>query len=386
MIDVLLAQTREVDDVEAALREVLALLNLGQRLKKNSVGLLSCANAFLESGAVKAICERLPFPVVGINSLLNSTSLGALDAALLSLAVLTSDEIHFAAGLSEPLEPECRGAVIDAYLETERLLASRPALAIVQAPALASIAVGEKIARVFDEVSDSVPLFGSQAADYSTYLRAPQVIYNGEAFSDCLAMVLIEGRVQPRFDVFPVSPHKAIHQKAIVTASQGNVLMEVNGVPVLEYMESLGLCWYGHISGTHCIPIFLDRGDGNPPTARTIHSQTPEGHIVLCGDAPIDTTLGIGSLSPEDVLSTAAAVGQKAKFLRPNALVMYSCLSRNIALGLDYMAEIETLQRHLEGCVPYLFSYSSGEFCPVTRQDGRSHNEYHNMSLVTLSL
>ncbi|MDR1040910.1 MAG: hypothetical protein LBR80_12255 [Deltaproteobacteria bacterium] len=47
---------------------------------------------------------------------------------------------------------------------------------------------------------------------------------------------------------------------------------------------------------------------------------------------------------------------------------------------------MEALRREVAGRLPYLFSYSMGELRPVPLPDGRFHNEFHNMPLVTKSM
>jgi hypothetical protein len=382
MIDMLLAQTLEVDEKETALRDVLLQLDLPRHQKKHSVGILHCNHAFIESGVVKAVCERLPFPVVGMNTLLHSSALGLIDNVLLTLCVLTSDDVKFATGLSEPLSGDLRSAAADAYVETENLLSSRPAMGLVFGPSMTSCAVGELLVEILNEVSDEVPFFGALAADYSTFIRHPRTIFNGGAFEDRLALVLLEGKLSPRFFVYPVSDQKTIRQKAIVTDSDKNVIKKVNGMPALEFLESLGLSWAGHIAGTHSIPIFLDRNDGRVPIVRSILTQTPEGHIILCGNAPVDTTLGFGAIDQKHILDTVKRVSILMKLLTPDVFCLYSCISRNFALGLNYTAEVEAVHRDLAGLVPYLFSYSNGEICPTVMKDGSWRNEFHSMALI----
>ncbi|MDR2461137.1 MAG: FIST C-terminal domain-containing protein [Deltaproteobacteria bacterium] len=385
MINMLLAHTLEVDDKDLALRDILLQLDLPHCQKNHSVGIIHCTHPFIESGVVQAICERLPFPVLGINTLLHSSALGLVDNMLLTITVFTSDDIKFATGLSAPLEAKgnLKANIADIYVETENLMSSRPSLGLVFGPSLTYCAMGEILVEVLNEVSDGVPFFGALAADYSTYIRHPRIIYNGKTYNDRLGIILMEGKLSPRFCVYPVSDKKTIRQKAIVTDSEGNLIRKVNGMPVLEFLESLGLCWAGQISGTHTIPLFLDRNDGQPPIVRTIQSQTPDGGIILCGNAPVDTTLGFGAMDIKHILESVRRVSILMKLLNPDVFYLYSCISRNIALGLNYTAEMEAVHHDLEGLVPYLFSYSSGEICPLIQKDGRWHNEFHNMSLVT---
>jgi hypothetical protein len=101
------AYIEEIDDVEAAISEILAQLNLQNRLLKNSVGILHCYYEFLESGMVRGLCARLPFDVVGATTM----SLSAMGDMSLSVTVLTSGDIQFVTVISEELnfsfmEPE----------------------------------------------------------------------------------------------------------------------------------------------------------------------------------------------------------------------------------------------------------------------------------------
>ena len=385
MISAILANTVEVDEPEIALRDILTQLHLQKNLRKNSVGIIHCNNDFIESGAVEAICDRLPFPVVGINTLLNSSSLGLLDNMLLTICVLTSDQVNFAAVLSDPYTGEDTGPLTKMYVEAESLLSQRPSFMLLYSGIPDSTAVGERILTLLDRFSDGVPIFGSLPADFTTELKNPCVIYNGQAFPDRAAAILVEGQVTPVFNVQNVPLWRGIQQRAIVTESEGNIIKQVNGLPVIDFLESLGLCWYGQISGYNTIPLFLDKNDGNLPVVRSIYGQTAEGHIFISGDAPVDSTLGFGILDEQLVLRAVTEMGHSMKTLYSNIFYVLSCLSRNFALGLNYLADMEKFHAASLKTLPYIFSYSSGEFCPVTNPDGSLKNQFHNMSLVSLA-
>jgi hypothetical protein len=381
----LLSQTLEPDDVDRSVDDILGQLDLVRCQLRYSVGIVHCNQAFVESGAMKAVCDRLPFPTLGYNTYLHSTSLGLLANMLMTVTVLTSDTVKFAAGLSAPMSESIAAPAASLYVETENLLRARPAMGLTFAPNLEGVASGELLTETLDNVSDGVPFFGGQPADFTTFMRSPRVLFNGEAFPDRAGIVLVEGNVKPRFHVFPVDASKRIRQKAIITESEGNIVKQVNGMPVLEFMESLGLCFEGRVTGTHTIPLFIDRWDGSTPMVRAIQSQTPEGWLVLCGKAPVESTLGIGAIDQRHILEGVRRVSLRMKVLSPDVFVLYSCLSRNIVLGFNYAAEAEAVRQELAGQVPYIFAYTSGEICPLPLKDGRWRNEYHNMSLVTFS-
>ncbi|MDR2198401.1 MAG: FIST C-terminal domain-containing protein [Deltaproteobacteria bacterium] len=385
MIKTLLANTVEVDDIDIALQDILTQLNLGKNLRKNSLGIIHCRDDFIESGVVRAICDRLPFPVLGMNTILNSSSLGLLDNTLLTVSVLTSDSVNFAVGLSDPLTEGRATPLSKMYVEAENLLPRRPVFMFLYCGVYDYSALGEHVLKHLDDFSDGVPVFGSLPADYSVELRSPKIIYNGIAYSDRAAVVLVEGRITPVFSVRNVPLWRGIQRRAVVTSSSGNVIREVNGLPVIEFLESLGLCWYGQITGHNIIPIFVDRNDGNPPVVRVVHSQTRDDHILLTGDVPEGSTLGFGALDEREVISAVASLGVSMKKLYSDVFFVYSCISRNLALGLDYMAEMERFNTVAERKLPYVFSYSSGEFCPTLEADGSLVNRYHNMSLTSLA-
>jgi hypothetical protein len=382
----LISQTLEPDDVESAVREIMGQLDLGRNQLRNSVGLVHCNQAFVESGALRAICERLPFPVLGFNTFLHSSSLGLVDNMLLTATVLTSDTVKFAAGLSPPMTEDVRWPTAAMYIETENLLRGRPALGLVFGPNIYNLASGEIMTEALDEVSDGVPFFGSQPADFTTVMREPRVFFNGEAYDNRAALLLVEGDVRPRFNAVTVSPMNRIRQKAIVTASDANIVREVNGMPVLEFMDSLGLCFEGHVAGTHTIALFIDRKDGSEPMVRVVLNQTEEGWLVLSGRVPVDSTFGLGALDERQILNGVRRLSLLAKLARPEVFLMYSCLSRNFVLGFNYLAEADAARLTIEGKFPYIFGYSSGEICPVPLKDGRWRNVYHNMAIISFSM
>ncbi|MDR1040908.1 MAG: FIST C-terminal domain-containing protein [Deltaproteobacteria bacterium] len=384
-VRMLIAQTLEPDDVDRSVGEILGQLNLPKNLRQSSVGIVHCNQAFVESGALKAVCDRLPFPVLGYNTLLHSSSLGLVDSMLMTATVLTSDTVKFAAGLSGPMGRDMLGPTAAMYVETENLLRSRPVMGLVFAPNLPGSASGEILTEALDEISDGVPLFGGQPADFTTHMRNPRVIYNGDTYTDRAGIVLVEGDLKPRFHVFPVSAQRRIRQMAIITESDGNIVKQVNGMPVLEFMEQLGLCFEGRLAATHTIPLFIDRHDGAPPFVRAILAQTPEGWLILCGRAPVDSTLGIGAMDQAHIIDGVKQVTAATRLASPDVFILYSCLSRNIVLGFNYAAEAEALREELNGRIPYVFAYASGEICPIRTREGKWRNEFHNMSLIAVT-
>ncbi|MDR2612282.1 MAG: FIST C-terminal domain-containing protein [Deltaproteobacteria bacterium] len=382
----LVAQTLEADVPELAVRDILAQLALPHRLKRNSAAIILCHNAFIESGAARAVCERLPFTAAGVNTFLNASSSGCEDAILMTVCVLTSDRCVFAAGLSEPMDNEVEGPAARLYVGAENLLARRPAMALLFAPLLRSLPAGEFLTAALDSASDGVPIFGTVAADYTTNVRSPRVIFDGEAYPDRAALILIEGPIEPQFAVEPVSLANSVPHKAIVTGAAGDIVTEVNGIPALDFLESLGLAQDGHITGVHTIPVSIDTGDGEPPVVRAIVAQGPGGSIVMGGTVPAGALMGIGAMDKAHILAGMRRISLRQGLSPSSPLLVYSCITRNIVLGFDYTLEADALREGLRGGGPFAFAYSLGEICPVPLSGGRWRNAFHNMTLVAASL
>ncbi|MDR1037831.1 MAG: FIST C-terminal domain-containing protein [Deltaproteobacteria bacterium] len=380
------AQTLEADDGTLAARDVLGQLSDAGPLSRNALGIVHCDNAFVETGACAAVCRALPFPTVGVNTLLHSSERGTIGSTILTVTVLTSPDVRMAAALSEPMEEDVRGPCEALFSDAMSVLRERPAAGLVFGPFLQWCASGELICYALDAASGGLPLFGCLASDYAATARSPRVIYNGAAWASRAALVLLGSEARPRFAVYPVSGRTTIRDKAVVTESEANVVRRVNGMPVLDFLETLGLCRDGQLCSMHIIPIFLERGGGRPPIVRAIHSQTQDGAILLAGNAPAGATLGIGAMDIAHIIEGVRRAASVMNLSGSGCTLLYSCFARGMCLGLNYTMEMEALRRAAGGRSQYLFSYSLGEFCPVLLPDGKFHNEYHNMSLVTMSM
>jgi hypothetical protein len=93
MLAMYTAYTGEVDEVGAALGELLDQINPGM-LKKNSVGLLNCYSDFPEEGIAGALCKKLPFDIIGMTTM-STANQDHFDIYGLRLTVLTSDDGAF---------------------------------------------------------------------------------------------------------------------------------------------------------------------------------------------------------------------------------------------------------------------------------------------------
>jgi hypothetical protein len=116
MLKTIIASTRECDEVDSAVEEILSQLKLDQSgaLKKNTVGIISSYRDFIFSGVYQAICKKLPFNVLGGICSTQSAN-GEDDDLIFSITVLTSDDITFKSVLTSSVVEDADKAVSDAY-------------------------------------------------------------------------------------------------------------------------------------------------------------------------------------------------------------------------------------------------------------------------------
>jgi hypothetical protein len=381
MIKMLTAYTLEIDDVEMAVSEIMEQLDLEHSLLTHAAGMLTCYSEFADSGVVAALCEKLPFDVVGCTTLANATD-SEKSALMLTLAVLTSDDLHFATALSGSLAEQQDEPLREAYERAAAALPGKPAMIMGFLPLILTVG-GDRVVSALDQISGGVPQFGTVTVDNTPEYFTASVIYNGQITREGMAMLLIYGDFKPTYYVASVSDSKIMMKRAVITASQNNIIYQVNNTPILDYLESLGLSSGGVVEGANAIPFIIDYNDGTKPIARSIISGLPDGGVACAGVAPTGATLSIGSIDYADVMNTSSGIVKKAlEAGKPNGLILFSCLTRNLALGMESDAEMRNVQACMDGAAPYQFTYSGGEVCPVYTPDGRLVNRFHNATFV----
>ncbi|MDR2350358.1 MAG: FIST C-terminal domain-containing protein [Deltaproteobacteria bacterium] len=383
MFIIQMAQTQAMDNPDRALSELSEQLKLPVDPKENSLAFVHCNAGFLDSGVVARLKESLPFPMVGIDTSLHSSSLGLLDNRLLTLSLLTSRNFRFGVSLTKPLTAEnLRETVTDSYREAAKTLAGRPAMGLLYVPPSPAAYIGEELLRMLDEASDNLPFFGAVAADVTSGNYIPRIVFDGEPHSHSAAIVLLEGNIRPRFVHYPIVEKDPNFKKAVITDSDGPTIKAIDGQNPMEYLEITGLLRKGAIKPENILPIFLHRGEGEDPIPRAVFTHTPEGYLIMGGIAPVNTVMEFGNLNVDYVRETINRLCLSALLKLPKMLLAYSCVSRNFTLGFNYSIEMEIVQKHLLDKFHYLFSYSVGEICPVLQKDGTLKNRFHNMNLI----
>jgi len=377
--------TSELDDEKLAIEQLQTQLEKNGDLLKNTIGIAVCHYEFVLSGLFKAVCDALPFEVAGTISSSQATQNEA-DSFLFIITVMSSDDVQFQTVLTPSLLDNPMQAVTDAY--SNAVNGSRPALALMYTPFILQNC-GDDYVNAFDKVSDGVPFFGTMAIDDTLEFSNSFSVLNGEHYIDRMVMVLLYGKVNPKFFVANISESRILSKSALVTKSQGQILMEINDKPVMDYFEELGISKVVEDQyAMSSLPFLVDYNDGTPKVIKIFVLLTPEKYALCAGAVPEGSSLYMASTDSEDImLTTGEALDEiLANIDDASVLFAYSCVGRNMALGSEQFKEMQFLADKINTKVPFMMATSGGEICPTQISDKVAINRFHNSTFVACIL
>jgi hypothetical protein len=384
--------TYEVDDPELAVRELQDQLAEKIVLLKNTVGVLLCDPEFVHSDIVQAISASLPFPLVGATTMAQAIN-GETGVLLLTIMVLTSDDICFATGFTEPAAAgdDILASLRGAYEDAARRLGVKPAFILVFPPLIPEIS-GNLYIDALRILCPKTPIFGAMAADDMLTHERCRTIHNGFNSSASTAFVLVGGNVSPRFFVATISENKLLPYGGEITKSHGNVVEEINDVLASKYFESIGLAKDGVLDpGLPFLPFVLDFRkrddyDGVPVVHELVHLDQ-NGFAVCRGDMYQNSTFKLGIFESEDILETSRRLIEQLNSQRDaQAIIIFSCLARRMSFGVEPLREFYMINELMNQQTPYMASYAGGEICPTSYTKDSITNRFHNYSLIACVL
>ncbi|MDR2179709.1 MAG: FIST C-terminal domain-containing protein [Synergistaceae bacterium] len=378
------ACTSEIDDVDDAVAEIVEQLDLEKGLLQNSVGILGCNSEYLELGTVEELCKRLPFEVIGSTAMASSTC-GKYGAELLSLSVLTSDDVTFATACTEPLTSgdigEVRDLIKTAYDRARAKLSEDPSLVIAAFPVVMDVG-GSTVLGEIDNLCGGVPVFGVVAIDQLLRFESSFTIWNGTRHPSSVVLLLMQGNVNPTFHLTAFPEKNVQKQKAIITEADGCLLKKVNEMLFMDYLSTLGLT-RKDANATGAVPLLVDYGSGTKPVAIGIYRITPEGYAVCGSEPPVGSALSLGVINYDGIMETAELSLKNVKNRKEiNGVLMFPCMSRAQMISPNSMDEMKKVIDTLGSEVPYMLCYSGGEICPIYGGDGKIYNHFHNFTFT----
>ena len=372
------ARTSEIDEIKDAVSEITSQIDLAA-LKKNSAGLIFCHMDFVESGVVAALCEALPFNVIGMSSMASADGhgYGLFD---LTLTVLTSDAVSFEAGMTGSITHDNYADEIERlYARIRGRTESDPAMIFTFMPYMPDVS-GYEVVKAMDASCHGIPLWGSITNNMDFRYQTVQTICNGQALPSGIAMLFATGPLEPEFIVSSIPEHNIANNRAIITKSDNAVLREANDLPILRYLANIGLVITD--ANLTTTPLMVYYNDSVKPVALGFYTMFEDGSLLAGGEMPVGTSFAVGSIDAAGIFESAQEGLQQILARKDRqATLLLPCVTRYIMLAPEQERELRLIQDQLAASgLPFMMGYSGGEICPVKGPDGKYHNQFHNYS------
>ena len=384
MITMYTARTSEVDEIDDAINEIKSQIDFSA-LKKNSGGLIFCHIDFVDSGVVAALCEELPFNVIGMTSMASADEHG-YSLFDLTLTVLTSDEVTFEAGMTEGIDHDNYAGEIDRlYGRLRGSVEDDPSMIFTFMPYIKEVA-GYEVVAAMDAACGGIPLWGAITNNIDFNYETVQTICNGRSLRAGLAMMFVNGPALPQFIVSSLPERSIANNRATITRSDGAILHEVNDMPILEYLSSIGLVITKENITTTPLMVYYEQAD--EPVALGFYTLFEDGSVLTGGEMPVGTSFAVGSIDAQGIFESAER-GLRAIEARADrhATLLLPCVTRYIMLAPDQESEIRLIKDELSKTgKPFMMGYSGGEIAPMLGRDGKLHNRFHNYTFCACIL
>ena len=229
----------------------------------------------------------------------------------------------------------------------------------------------------------TLPVFGGIAgADFN--LQQNSVFASGVRLEEGLVAVVLDGK-RVALDTVASSGWEPVGIELEVTSSEGTLVKEINGQPVLDVYRSYMVvddvettmsttdAGVGRYVGAHH-PLSVRFG-GAPPVMRTpAFIDTDSGGIVFSGDIPKGALVRFCMPPSFDVVERVVASGKalRERASDADAVLIVSCKARHTSLGPYAEDEIRALSSLWDA--PQIGFFSYGEFGTELASDQGFHN------------
>ncbi len=310
---------------------------------------------------------------------------------ILTVMVLTADDVSFAVGHTESVEDDIDGPTLAACMDVKERSGITPDLIFAFPPLLEKHSCDYYIFAL-EKACGKIPIFGSVAVDDWLNYDTCSTFCNGIPRQAGMSFIFVAGNINPRFMIGTFSQRNLLPYSGEITKSEGNIIYEVNNMKAYDYFNSIGLAKNGEFNkGVEYIPFMLDAKKLNDydgvPVVRGVVAFNKDGSAICRGNMYQNSIFTIGSCNKEDVLETSLlAIDTINKLKDVHAVIMFSCLVRRMAFGSEPLTEIQAVTRQLKPEIPYLIGYAGGELCPTSVTNKVAVNRFHNYSFVACIL
>jgi len=382
----------EVDEMELALEELHSQLSK-LKLLKNTVGIVTVNKDFVVSGVYSAVAKTIPFPLVGLTSYSQIVN-GKIGTFMFSIMVLTSDDCEFACGMSEPVPDtgDVKEQVQKCYKDLRSKLNGNVKLAFLY-PCFMYGHYPYQYVKAITEIDNNIPIFGSlsngEIIDVATSART---LHCENISSNQTVMLLVSGNVEPKFYLGSTTKESiTMPNIGVVTAAEGNYLLEINNIKAKEFLEKINLKPDSVSQKIILFSNFIadeknEKGEIISSVVKALAMPKDDGYIFVSG-IQVGSNLSAISFTSEVVMETAKDVMEQIKAKhKEGTILIYSCLGRRAALLNEPYKEFELMNKMLGNNFNYMATCSGGEICPTSITETEVVNNEHNETLIACIL
>lgn len=249
---------------------------------------------------------------------------------------------------------------------------------------------GEQIIQGIEDGSAGEPtVFGGVAGDDLTLVGPVVFINEQSSITGLAAIILNEEHIA--VNGLATCGWKPVGTTKTITKSQGNVVYTIDDKPafdlIIKYLglkeEDMQVISGSVVNFGAYYPLQLERPD-SPPVMRTAQLGNLEDRSIICaGNVPQGAQIRF-SLPPDfEVIDTVVHECADLKGdtdYSPDAVIMFSCISRYLSFGALTAEELERVRQIWQA--PFIGFFSYGEY----GQSKRGKHEFHNNTCCVVTL
>ncbi|MDR0804310.1 MAG: FIST C-terminal domain-containing protein, partial [Oscillospiraceae bacterium] len=366
MIKMLNAFSEDPDNIEDAVDDLLAQLDIKHNLLKNSVAIVYCHIGFTDAeGVYELLNSKLPFDTVGMTAV----AMGGGDnfgQIAISVSVLTSDDAEFFTTVSPSLEKYSAAEVTKIAVDNiTAAVGNKPVAMYYPFVPFDEVKIGVSPEEYINALNNLVtaPVFGGVASSDEADFFNSFTLHNGKRYIDSLVLFAAVGDFTPEFYTLSLTYENIGKTKANITKSKGAAIFEVNDKPVLEYFTEIGLYDSTDPLSLLMTPLVFYMGDGTS-VVRSVLTIAEDGALILASSVPENGEFCVGLIHHQGVIDSAQELLTKSlKSIGDRAALFVSCAGRLWVLGTDFGAEREVINANLKNN-KYNIAYAGGEVYP----------------------
>ncbi|MDR3012508.1 MAG: hypothetical protein LBU70_04785 [Chitinispirillales bacterium] len=387
------AFTKELDNPEVAVREILEQLKPEENMLKNTIGVVHFYHDFAEDDIWQTFADAMPFELVGgMSSYIGAT--GQSDDAAVSVTMFTSDVVRFAVETIEDIDTKSTEQMVGEVtrIYKEFCAEEKPKLIVPFTSPMPQFS-GDDLVSAVNAFPDPVPLFGMLVYSIEGVPDSSYVVGNGKISLSMCALMAVYGDIEPKFYMttsFDVG--EGYGEAAEITDVEGAMLKSINGIPALKYLKEQGIASpddSGTGSEIAVIPAVLTCPDGTTVARAFLKVVEGTDYILAAGIIKKGSKILFSILDGDKTVASTDKLIKELDEAKKSTIYILSCAARAWSLGSNIFAEMQQIADYAKeyeqknnSPLRYSIAYTGGEICPIRDSGGKYINTLHNYTLI----